>query len=85
MKRLKIFLFAASITSLLFACQQNQKATQKTGQENGLNTIDSTKSQTSGEIAPGTPPDSSNVYNNTDSDLAAPPTNQAPASGNARP
>lgn len=84
MKRLKISLFALAGTAFLFACN-NQQPSQKTGQENGVNTIDSTKSQTSGTTAPGAPPDSSNVNERTDSSLSAPPTNLAPASGNPHP
>jgi hypothetical protein len=82
MKRLQLSLFAFSIVSLMLACQPN-RSSKKTGQDNGFNTIDSTKSQTSGTIAPGRPPDSSEI--DTDTPLAAPSVNSDAASGASNP
>jgi hypothetical protein len=60
MKNLRSLLIASILTSALLSCNSNQEPTQKTGQGDGISTIDSTKSeeQMDGTKAPGYSEDS---------------------------
>lgn len=57
MKISRKILAIAVIAFSLSACSNNkQEPSQKTGQEDGMNTIDSTHSQTTDSVAPGSRP-----------------------------
>ena len=55
MKKLRPLLIISIVTFTLFSCNSNQEPTQGTGQDDGVSTIDSTKSETQmdGTKAPG--------------------------------
>ena len=55
------------IAMTAFACNSEPKNSQGTGQEDGINTIDSTPAQTSDTVAPGTNAGRSDTAENGDS------------------
>mgnify|MGYP003575277824 CR=1 FL=1 len=56
MKYFKIYLLTAAISFSVLACNSNREPSKGTGQDDGINTIDSSRSQTSDTAAPGAPP-----------------------------
>ncbi len=55
MNTIKSFIAVSLITVAFAACNSDPENGKQTGQEDGINTIDSTESQTSDTTAPGAP------------------------------